>query len=180
MHSTVTDPAIGSSLGGLFLIIIIVAIISVICWYKRIGICAKLRKRTRPRTTDRAQDNEIKLNTVVCNPCTLGTTSNTDTIQSASTSHQTTLPSTTVSITPHCTGNTLPSAVPEATPNRYVQRVTPPTQDGDNPNEAHGAGTNGEETYEVVGGPVVNDDTVHEVVKSGGDTPSHFLYDHTD
>ena len=121
----------------MFLIIIIVAIFSVICWYKRIGICAKLRKRRRPRTTittlNRAQDNEIELNTVVCNPCTLSTTSNTDTIQSTSTSCQNTLPSTTVNTTPHYTGNTLPNVVPQSTPNPYVQHVTLAAQGGDNP-----------------------------------------------
>ena len=73
---------------------------------------------------------------MVCNPYTLSTTSNTDTIQCTSTSRQNTLPSTTVNTTPHCTGSTLPN---------------------------------------------VNDDIVYEVVKSGGDTPSHSdLNDHTD
>ena len=46
---------------------------------------------------------------MVCNPCTLSTTSNTNTIQSTSTCCQNTLPSTTVNTTPHCTGNTLPN-----------------------------------------------------------------------
>ena len=46
---------------------------------------------------------------MVCNPCTLSTTSNIDIIQSTSTSRQNTLPSTTVNTTPHCTGSTLPN-----------------------------------------------------------------------
>ena len=46
---------------------------------------------------------------MVCNPCTLSTTSNTDTIQSTSTCRQNTLSSTTANTTHHCTGSTLPN-----------------------------------------------------------------------
>ena len=98
---------------------------SIICWYKGVGICAKLRKRRRPRTTDRNQDNELELNTFVCNP------TNTNTIQSTSTSHQNTLPSTTV--IPYYTGNTLPNVVPQTTSNPYVQYTALPARGGHSP-----------------------------------------------
>ena len=100
---------------------------SVICWYKGVGICAKLRKRRRPRTTDRNQDNELELNTFVCNP------TNTNTTQSTSTSCQNTLPSTTVNTMPHYTGNTLPNVVPQTTSNPYVQYTALPAQGGHSP-----------------------------------------------
>ena len=62
-----------------------------------------------------------------------GITSNTNTVQPTSTSHQNTLPSTTVNTTPHYTGNTLPNVVPQATHNPHVQHATLPTQGGRNP-----------------------------------------------
>ena len=63
----------------------------------------------------------------------MGTTSNTNTMQSTSTSHQNTLPSTTVNTTPHFTGNTLPNVAPQVTHNPHVQHATLPTQGGGNP-----------------------------------------------
>ena len=100
---------------------------SIICWYKGIGICAKLRKRRRPCTTNGNQDNELELNVSVRNP------TNNNTIQSTSTSHQNTLSSTTVNTMPHYTGNTLPNVLPQATPNPYVQYTTLPAQGGHTP-----------------------------------------------
>ena len=71
---------------------------------------------------------------MVSNPCTLGSTSDTDAIQSTSISRQNTLPSTTVNTTPHYTRNTLPNVVvPQDTPNPNVQYATLPTQDGHDP-----------------------------------------------
>ena len=134
-HSTVVGAVVGGTLGGVFILIIIIIIISsVICWYKRIGICAKLHKRRRPRTTDGDQNDEIELDTLLHNSEPQGTTSNTNTIQSTSTSGQNTLPSTTVNTTPHYTGNTLPNmVVPQASPNPHVQYTTLPAQRGHYP-----------------------------------------------
>ena len=133
-YSTVIGPVVGGTLGGVFILIMIIVIISsVICWYKRIGICAKLHKRRRPRTTDRDQNDEIELDSLVRNSAPMGTTSNTNTMQSTSTSHQNTLPSTTVNTTPRYTGNTLPNVVPQAIYNPHVRYTTLPTQGGHNP-----------------------------------------------
>ena len=70
------------------------------------------------------QDNELELSTLVRNP------TNNNTIQSTSTSHQSTLPSTTVNTIPHYTGNTKLNVVPQATPNPYVQYSNLPAQGG--------------------------------------------------
>ena len=86
-----------------------------------------MHKRRRPRTTDRGQNNELELNTLVRNP------TNTNTIQLTSTSRQNTLPSTTVNTMPHHTSNTLSNIVPQAAPNPYVQYTTLPAQGGHSP-----------------------------------------------
>ena len=75
----------------------------------------------------------MELNTLLHNSEPMGTTSNTDNLQSTSTSGQNTLPSTTVNTTPHYTGNTLPNVVPQAIYNPHVQYTTLPTQGGHNP-----------------------------------------------
>ena len=94
---------------------------SVICWYKRIGICAKLHKRRRPRTTDRDENDELESHSLLLNSELMDTTLNT-------------LPSTTVSTTPHNTGNTLPNmVVPQTTHNPHVQYNTPPAHGGHKP-----------------------------------------------
>ena len=76
----------------------------------------------------------MELDTLLHNSEPMGTTSDTETIQSTSTSGQNTLPSTTVNTTPHYTGNTLPNmVVPQATPNPHVQYTTLPAQGGHYP-----------------------------------------------
>ena len=121
-HFAVIGPVVISTLGGIFILIIIIVIISfVICWYKRIGICAKLHKRRRPRTTDRDENDELESHSLLLNSEPMDTTSNT-------------LPSTTVSTTPPYTGNTLPNmVVPQASPNPHVQYTTLPAHGGHNP-----------------------------------------------
>ena len=75
----------------------------------------------------------MELDTFLHNSEPMDTASNTNTMQSTSTSGQNTLPSTTVNTTPHYTGNTLPNMVPQAIYNPYVQFTTLPTQGGHNP-----------------------------------------------
>ena len=75
----------------------------------------------------------MELDTLLHNSEPMGTTSDTETIQSTSTSGQNTLPSTTVNTTPPYTGNTLPNMVPQATPNPHVQYTTLPAQGGHYP-----------------------------------------------
>ena len=76
----------------------------------------------------------MELDTLLHNSEPMGTTSDTETIQSTSTSGQNTLPSTTVNTTPHYTGNTLPNVVvPQASPNPHVQYTTLPAQGGHYP-----------------------------------------------
>ena len=63
--STVIGPIVGGTLGGVFILIIIIVIISsVICWYKHIGICAKLHERKTTCTTDINQNDEIEVDTL--------------------------------------------------------------------------------------------------------------------
>ena len=76
----------------------------------------------------------MELDTLLQNSEPMGTTSNTDTLQSTSTSGQNTLPSTTVNTTPHYTGNTLPNVVvPRPTPYPHIRYTILPTQGGHNP-----------------------------------------------
>ena len=65
IHSTVIGPVVGGIIGGVVILFIIIVIISsVICWYKHIGICAKLHGRKKTCTTDINQNDEVEVDTL--------------------------------------------------------------------------------------------------------------------